>query len=197
MSATYIVSTLNTDFTTDIENLVIAYLYQEWSLTGNLAKPALAHGEGQDIEFRPGFDRGRPSFQVLCVQTDTEVIGRADVSNRSWQMLTRLEITVITNVMGDLDNVRPELGYMEREVQRILNQYQTIPTFDIPGIYHMEFMGQTRIYDDIYVGASGQSQVRGGRGGSGGRSGTGPSWDKTRWKSLIRAEVRYVKDDIS
>lgn len=192
MSATYIVSGLSTDFTTDIENLVIAYIYQEWSLTGNLVKPAAATGEANDIEFRPGFDRGRPSFQVLCIQTDTEIVGRKDISQRSWEMLTKLEITVITNVLNDLDNVRPELGYMEREVQRILNQYQF---GDITGINEMEFTGQTRVYDDIIAGGSGSNQVRGAR-GSTSRS-VSANWTQSKWRTRIFGQVRYYKDNIA
>lgn len=184
------------DFDTDIENLVIDYIFQEWSFVAPslLAKPAQPHGGNQgtvsqNIEFRPGFDRGRPAFQVLCIQTDTEVMA-ADTSIRSWNFKTRLEITVITNIMEDIDNVRPELGQMEREVQRILNQYRQ---GDIEGIDTMMFTGQSRIYDDIIVG-TGNQQVRGSRGGT--RS-TGSNWSQSRWKSKIFAECSYWKDDIS
>ena len=194
MSVSYGVSGTSpfSDFTTDLENLVITYIYTKWSLTGNLAKPLFEHATGQDLEFRPGFDRGRPSFQVLCIQTDTEVRAKQDVAQRSWEMVTRLEITVITNVLNDLDNVRPELGRMEREVQRILNQYKD---GDIVGIDRMYFTGQTRVYDDIVAGGTGSNLVRGSR-GSGGRS-SGANWQTQRWKTRIFAECVYYKDDIS
>lgn len=197
-SPDYVVSGTSplSDFDTDIENLVIEYIFDEWSFTDPslLAKPDEMHGgnqgsNSQNIEFRSGFDRGRPAFQVLCIQTDTEVMA-ADVSMRSWNFKTRLEITVISNIMEDIDNVRPELGQMEREVQRILNQYRQ---GDIEGIDTMQFTGQSRIYDDIIVG-TGAQQVRGSRGS---RTSTASNWAQSRWKSKLYAEVTYWKDDIS
>lgn len=177
------------DFALDIENLVIAYIYLKWSIA-DPAKPAAPHGEGQNIEFRPGFDRGTPSYQILCIQTDTEVMN-ADTSERSWKFKTRLEITVITNIMDDIDNVKPQLGYMEREVQRILNQYRY---GDITSVDRLRFTGQARIYDDLISGGTGNNQIRGSRGST--RS-TSADWATSRWKTRIFAECEYWKDDIS
>lgn len=194
MSVTYGVAGTSpfSDFGVDLENLVIQYIYDQWSFTtpSIIAKPAFPHAEGQDIEFRPGFDRGRPAFQVLCIQTSTDVLETTN-ARRSWHFVTKLEITIITNIMDDIDNVKPELGYMEREVQRIINQYQ-YP--EIPGITEMMFTGQARIYDDIISGANTNPQVRG---GGGGRGSSGTNWSSSRWKSRLYCDVHYYKDDIS
>lgn len=194
MSVTYGVAGTSpfSDFSTDLENIVIQYIYDEWSFVApsQIAKPLAMHGEAQNIEFRPGFDRGRPAFQVLCIQTSTDVLEETS-ARRSWHMVTKLEITVITNIMDDLDNVKPELGQMEREVQRILNQYKY---GDIEGIHEMMFTGQTRIYDDIISGANTNPQVRGGS--SAGRGGGGASWSTSRWKTRIFADCHYWKDNI-
>jgi len=183
------------DFAVDLENIVIEYIFNEWSYTSpsQIAKPIAQHGEVQDIEFRPGFDRGTPSFQVLCIQTSTEVLETSN-AERSWHFLTHLEITVITNIMDDIDNVKPELGQMEREVQRILNQYKY---GDIEGIDRMVFTGQTRIYDDIISGANTNPQVRGQTSRGGGSGGGGANWASSRWKTRLYADCHYWKDDIS
>ena len=183
------------DFATDLENIVIQYIYDRWSFISpsQLAKPAAMHGEGQNIEFRSGFDRGAPSFQVLCVQTSTDVVEQTS-ARRSWHFVTRLEVTVITNIMDDIDNVKAELGQMEREVQRILNQYKLGDISGIP-ITEMMFSGQARIYDDIISGANSNPQVRGNSGGRG--SSGGVSWATSRWKTRLYAECHYYKDDIS
>lgn len=198
MSATYGVAGTSpfADFSQDIENIIIDYLYQEWSIL-DPAKPSSKTGIGQNIEFRPGFDRGMPTYQVLCIQTDTEVTPH-DVSIRSWKFVTRVEITVITNKMGDIDNVKPQLGYMEREVQRILNQYNP---YEIPGIINVSFQGQTRVYDDIIAGSMRNPQIRGSRGGSTKSTTTSSggvgNWFTSRWKTRIFADIEYYKDDIS
>jgi|SRR5687768_8213725 len=178
------------DFSQDLENLLIQYIYDEWSIA-DPAKPAAKQGFGQTIEFRPGFDRTTPAYQVLCIQTDTETV-EADTSQRSFKFLTRFEITVITNIMGDLDNVQPQLGYMEREIQRIINQYRYQ---DIPGIVNLAFRGQARVYDDIVAGANRSPTIR----GSSIKSQTTDTSNAltTRWKTRIYAEAEYYKDDIS
>jgi hypothetical protein len=192
MSVTYGVSGSSpfADFSQDLENILIQYIYDRWGIA-DPAKPPLKQGFGQDIEFRPGFDRGTPTYQVLCIQTDTETL-EADTSQRSFKFLTRFEITIITNRMGDLDNVQPQLGYMEREVQRIINQYRYL---DIPGIVNLVFRGQTRVYDDIIAGANSSPTIR----GSSIKSQTTEtsSWPTTRWKTRLFVEAEYYKDDIS
>jgi len=194
MSVTYGVAGTSPfrDFTADLENYVIQYIFDEWSIA-DPAKPVNPHGESNKIEFRPGFDRGAPPYQVLCIQTNTDVLETSN-AEKSWHMVTHLEITVITNIMEDIDNVKPQLGYMEREVQRILNQFRYM---DIEGIERMMFTGQARVYDDIISGANSNPQVRGSQGGRGSSSGGGTSWATSRWKTRLYADCYYWKDDIS
>jgi hypothetical protein len=66
--------------------------------------------------------------------------------------------------------ISPQLGYMEREIQRILMQYRT---GDIPGIKDLYWYGGARVYD------------------------AGDSFAQSDWRSMVRSRIIYEKIDIS
>ena len=184
------------EFDTDIEDIVVDYLFDEWSLSEPPAiptptpaqlrkpyKPALPHAAGQDLNFFPGFPRRSAPYEILCIQTDT-IPSEPDNSQHSWKMTTTLEITM-TAVRITNDNIDPELGNMEREVERIINQYRP---YEIEGISNMMFKGRSRIYDDTIAGGRTMQTVRGGSQGA-----TGAFTKK--WVSRIYCDVTYYKVD--
>lgn len=175
------------EFTTDIEDIIIDYLFDEWSIVApnKPVKPALVHAANQDLNFFAGFPRRSAPYEVLCIQTDTTV-SEPDVSRHSWKMTTTVEITITATRISN-DNVDVELGNMEREIERILNQYQP---YEIAGISDMMFRGRSRIYDDTIAGGRTSQTVRRGSQGS-----TGP-FTKT-WISRIYCDVTYYKVDTS
>lgn len=187
MSATYGVSGSSpfADFTTDFEDLVLQYLYNEWSIS-DPAKPAAMQGNNQDLEFRPGFRRNRPAYQVLCIQTDTPPPEDQEVSRRSWKFMTSLEITIVVRRINR-DNIDPQLGNMEREVQRIISQYRKD---DIPGIVDMFYRGQARVYEDTIAGGTRSSTIRESSQGA-------QNAFSTVWQTRVYCDIMYYKDDIT
>lgn len=189
MSVTYGVggTTPFEDFTSDIEDIIVQYLYDEWSITTprKPVKPALPHAAGQDLNFFPGFPRRSAPYEVLCIQTDTMSM-EPDNSQHSWKFMTSLEITMVA-VRITNDNIDPELGNMEREIERIINQYRP---YEIEGIANLIFKGRSRIYDDTVAGGRTSQTIRGGSQGVSG------AFSKT-WKSRIYCDVHYYKVDTS
>lgn len=183
----YQVPALSSDFTADFEDLVIQYLFTKWSIS-NPGKGATKTGtDGTKVQFRPGFSDYAHPFQVLCLQTTTRVANMNDPY--SWHMFTGVEIRIIRAYEPTRDNIAVELGNMEREVERIINEYTMN---DINGIQDFIFISRSRDYGNLSrTTATAKRNVL----GTGGIVG-GASWANSTWESVTMAEVSYYKERI-
>lgn len=171
MPATYIVPELGTDFTQDFEDLLIAYIFSKWGITAPQKGSSVTHADAV-IHFRPGFPSWRKPFEVLALQTTTEVMEVLE-HQRMWLQKTTVEVTLTAmriqkdNIDSDPDTVG-NLGNMERELQRIVRQYIT-DTGKITGIMQLTFDGGSRVYEP------------------------GDNFAKSNWKSVWRVGMMYAK----
>lgn len=152
------------DFSTDFEDMLINYVYQEWGIA-DPPKPANMVGDTK-IQFRPGFPAYNTPYEVLCLQHETTLIDK--VSAQQYHYQTVCEIRLVENHIKR-DQVDPQLGNMEREIQRIVNQHKYN---EIPGIHRILYLSSRRLYDprDTYA--------------------------KSRWESVIRVGMNYIKVNI-
>lgn len=146
----WVVPSLQQDFTTDLEDLVIAYIQSKWSL----ADPATT-----DIGFRPGFFDYTKTYEVCSLQTMT-VTRREDIPH--YIFVTDIPIYCRARRLNtDEDPTAPlaVLDLMEIEVRRIAFTYRT---YDIPGIDQMVYDGFERIYNptDDYAKSDWSSVTR-------------------------------------
>src|SRR5687768_3836905 len=139
MVVTWIVPELGAAyFTEPFENLLIQYIYDKWSLVDPKfpEKPALMQGATEDIHFRPGYLAEQPTYQILCIQRQTErVSDPLMIGMTAYLMLTTCEVLVrmkrLLPANADEDEaqlgIEPELWNMEQEVLRIVGQYGQNP----------------------------------------------------------------------
>ena len=183
MPTTWIVPELGAAyFTQPFENLLIQYIYDEWSLVNpNLpVKPALMQGADSDIHFRPGYLADQPTYQILCIQRQTERVGDPlMIGQTALSLITTCEVLVrmkrLTPANADDDmalGIDPELWNMEQEVLRIVGQYQQNPQ-DIPGIKNLLYLGHQRLDEP------------------------NPTWSKSEWRTLFRIGMWYEVRDVS
>ncbi len=169
--STYIVPELAADFNKDFEDMLIDYIFSKWSINAP-AKGATVTAEAADLHFRPGFPSNRKPFEVLALQTVTDVIQDIEI-NRAWYQRTTVEVTLTAmRIQKDNIDAAPDtvgnLGNMERELQRIVRQYIT-DSGKITGIMNMTFDGGGRIYE------------------------TTDNFAKSNWKSVWRVGMWYTK----
>lgn len=174
---TYQVPGLSADFTTDFEDLVLTYLFTKWSISGSNKpqKGLTAQDVSADLRFKPGFPDNLKPYEVNCLRTDTTVANRNDPN--SWHLFTTVEIRLTATRLSK-DNVDPELGNMEREVQRIINSY---PINDINGIQDLIYLGDSRDYGTASTAT-----------GTGIR--TPMTWASSRWSTVVRVNLSYYKE---
>ena len=165
MSATWVVPELNTDFTTDFEDLLIDYIFAKWAIT-NPAKGTQAQpdpiAEPDRVSFKAGFPDYFRAYECNCLQTTTRVLETFGKSR--WVFATQVQVLLrMKRLDRDSIEVNPQLTYMEQEIQRIVAQYKPDPN-DIPGIKDLSFVfpaSVVRIYDatDNYAKADWRSVV--------------------------------------
>lgn len=175
------------DFTTDFEDLVLQFLYNQWSIS-NPAKDTTGKTgvDGSKVQFRPGFPDYSKPFEVLCLQTNTRV---ADLNDPfSWHFFTQIEIRIVRAYEAQRDNIAPELGNMEREVERIINTYTPNA---INGIQDIIYHGRQRDYGNLArTTATAKRNVLPGSAGIV----SAASWANSTWESVVFCELSYYKE---
>ena len=167
-------------FTQPFENLLIQYIYNEWSIA-NPAKPAEMQGADQDMTFRPGYLAEQPTYQILTVQRETNPIGDPlMIGQTALSLLTTVEVMIrmrrLIPANADPDEpifgIDPQYWNMEQEVLRIVGQYDKNPQ-DIAGIKNLIFLGMNRLDDP------------------------NPTWAKSEWRTVMRVGMWYEVRDVS
>lgn len=172
MSATYVVAGLVGDFITDFEDLVLSYIFAEWSISAP-AKGTTPQDTNATLRFKAGMPDGLKPYEINALQLETRVSDKNDP--QSWHFFTDVEIRITAERIAR-DNIDPELGNMEREVQRIINQY---PDQDIPGISDLIFNRMLRDYIGNTRSATGRRTVT-----------TALS---SKWSSVTTVSLSYYK----
>ena len=87
--------------------MILDYIYDQWSLSGNLAKPATITGINNKIEFRRGFPSDFKSLTVTAVQGRTQVREYIQLGQKRLSMQTQvlITLTVQTINLDDPDDV--------------------------------------------------------------------------------------------
>jgi len=182
MVVTWIVPELgNNYFTEPFENMLIQYIYDEWSIA-DPQKGASMQTSESDIVFRPGYLAEQPTYQVLAIQRQTEPVGDNPlmISRTALSLMTTCEVLLrmkrLVSANADEDEMQlgidPQLWNMEQEVLRIVGQYGKNPQ-DIAGIKNMLYLGHQRLDEP------------------------NPTWSKSEWRTLFRIGLWYEVRDVS
>ena len=168
--STWVVPEIGDDFTNDFEDIIIAYLYDKYSIS-NPSKDATPHTEdGEKVSFKAGFpDYFRP-YEICCVQTRTELIEKI---NGKHLFTTGLDVMIrMKRIDRDAIDTEPELENMEDEIQRIVENYAPE---DIIGFKDLVYDSPSvqRVYNAT------------------------DNFAKSDWRSVIRIKVFYEKEDVS
>lgn len=159
---TVVVPELNTDFEFDYEEILIQYIYDNWSIS-DPPKPSAMEAQGEPLKFSVGFfDFNRP-YNIVAIQTTT-VPNEVGDNGRRYQIFTTVEMGIRMRRLAK-NKVDPQLKNMEREVKRIVMDYVNL--HDITGIKQMLWAGQERIY------------------------GAGDDYAKSDWRSVVRVNLYY------
>lgn len=161
--STFVVPELSTtDFTSDFDELVRGYIATKYSLTDP--------PNDDNMKIKVGFPVFDRPYCISILETDTLTPDYTNGRRRAF-LSTGIEVYIRMERLDQAGTeIDPQLGYMERELQRIAMQYRN---GDIPGIKDMYWDGGSRIYNAT------------------------DSYAKSDWRSLIRFRLLYEKIDIS
>lgn len=162
--STFVVPEIQTDFPSDFDEMVRAYIYNEYLLTDpDKTTPNL-------LKIKVGFFDYKLPYEIAILEVDTDPPQYPNGRRRAYTQTT-IEIHIrMKRLPRSETEISPQLGMIEREVQRILMQYKSQ---DIPGIKDLYWAGGTRVYN------------------------AGDSYAQSDWRSLVRARIIYEKIDIS
>ena len=172
--STWVVPELGTDFSEDFEDIIIQYIFDNWTATepekGSQMKTDY-ESEPDTISFKAGFpDYFRP-YECAIIQTRTEPIEKI---NGKWVFTTGLDIMLrMKRIERDAIEVDPQLENMEMEIQRIVEAYQPNEITGIKDIIYDDNISAERVYN--------------------GRD----NWAKSDWRSIVHIKVFYEKEDTS
>ena len=173
---TWVVPEIGTDFTEDFEDLVIQHIFDEWTETnpgkGAALKPDTTT-ENDKISFKTGFPEYSRPYECCVIKTSTEVLEQFSGKSR-FAFLTGLDIMLrMKRLNRDAPAADPQLENMEREVMRIMTTYKHN---DILGIKDLVFKNPdsvVRVYNAT------------------------DSWATSDWRSLVRIQVFYEKQNLT
>jgi hypothetical protein len=160
MTPSITIPEIATEQTGDWDKLVLAYLFANWTQT-NPAKGSaqIDNSDEKFVRFRLGFPDYTHAYEINILETDTQpqIMGHG---YRYW-MQTTLLIGIRMKRL-DRDRADPQLGFMEREIQRLAMTYITFATQQIPGVKEMNWGGQSRIYNasDNYAKSDWRTEAR-------------------------------------
>ena len=170
MSSTYGVPELQVsptdipDFTSDFDEMLRAYIATKY----NISDPDKA--TPNTLKIKVGFFDYKLPYEIAILEKETEQ-PRFLNGRRNIYVQTLMEIHIrMKRLARSETEISPQLGYMEREIQRIAMQYRNQ---DIVGIKDVVPAGGGRVYD-------GQD-----------------SYAQSDWRSVVRVILQYQKSDIS
>jgi hypothetical protein len=164
---TVVVPELGEDFEDDYEEILIDYIFDNWSISDPV-KPAEKETLGAPIKFHVGFfDFNRP-YEIVALQGQsipTEILD----NGRRYEIVTNVEVGIRMRRLSK-NKPDPQLKNMEKEVKRIVMDYVNLK--DIAGIKNMLWNGQERVYqgNDDYA--------------------------KSDWRSIVRINLQYENQSI-
>ena len=142
--------------------MVAAYINTKWGI----ANPA----NDDNMDIKVGFLKYDRPYCIAILETDTSPPDYTNGRRRAY-LSTGIEVYIRMERLDQASTqIDPQLGNMERELQRISMQYKT---GDITGIKDMYWDGGGRIYNAT------------------------DSYAKTDWRSFIKYRLLYEKIDIS
>lgn len=149
----------------DWDKLVLDYIFTNWTLT-NPPKGTTMIDELDThfVRFRLGFPDYTSAYEINILETETI----PTILNHGWRywMQTTLLIGIRMERL-DPDRPDPQLGLMEREIQRLAMTYITFATQQIPGVKEMNWGGQQRVYNG------------------------NDEWNKSDWRSEAKITITY------
>lgn len=152
------------DFERDFDEMVRDYIYTEYALTDPDKTAA------NTIKFKVGFFDYKLSYEIAILQRETDPPQYSNAARIAFTHTT-MEIHMrMKRLSRSETEISPQLGRMEREIERIAMQYRT---GDIAGIKAMIWAGSERIYN------------------------AGDSFAQSDWRSMVRVRLQYQKVDIS
>jgi hypothetical protein len=164
MSTFVVPELVTTDFTSDFDELVRAYIYTKYALADPLKTTANL------LKIKVGFFDFKLPYEIAVIELDTDMPQYPNGRRRAYTS-TGMEIHIrMKRLSRSETEISPQLGMMEREIQRIAMQYRPQ---DIAGIKDMVWVGGTRIYN------------------------AGDSYATSDWRSMVRVRLLYEKIDIS
>jgi hypothetical protein len=167
MTATIAIPETAAEQTGDWDKLVLAYLFANWTLT-NPAKGStpIDQSNPRFVRFRAGFPDYSHAYEINILETESPV----QPMNHGWRYWFQTTLLIgIRMERLDPDRPDPQLGFMEREIQRLAMTYITFATQQIPGVKEMNYAGQTRVYNGT------------------------DDWAKSDWRSEARINITYEK----
>lgn len=152
------------DFTSDFDEMVRSYIATKYSLADPDKTTA------NTLKIKVGFFDYKLPYEIAILERETDppqwLSGRRVIFNH-----TTMEIHIrMKRLARSETEISPQLGYMEREIQRIAMQYRNQ---DILGIKDMIFAGGERVYNSP------------------------DSFATSDWRSMVRVRLQYQKVDIS
>ena len=154
MTIQWLVPDLNADFSEDFEDLLIDYIYQKWSITdpakGTTMRPDNLT-EPDRVSFHAGFPDYHRPYEITTLKTVTGPTEPPELGKSRFFFATTVLVSLrMKRIERDTIEVDPQLGNMEREVERLVATYHPHDPQDIPGIKDLYFdfpLTVQRIYD--------------------------------------------------
>lgn len=161
--STWIVPLLGTDFTNDFDKMIIDYIQINYDI------PDPDKTTADYFRFATGFYDYNQPYEITAIEQDTRP--EIPLDTRGFYMSTAVDINIRMQRLTP-NGADPQLGYMEREVIRIIGQYRP---HNIVGISDIKWDGGNRVYGHI----------------------VGDDYAETDWRTLVRCRLFYEKRDIS
>lgn len=163
MSTFVVPELVSTDFTSDFDELLRGYIATKYTLSD----PALA---SNTLKIKVGFFDYKLPYEIAILERETDPPQFLNGRRRAY-FQTTMEVWIrMKRLARSETEISPQLGYMEREIERITFQYRNQ---DIPGIKDVVPAGGGRVYDGT------------------------DSYAQTDWRSMVRVRLQYEKADIS
>lgn len=136
MVDSWVVAPLSQDFSQDFDKLLIAYLENKYSI----ADPDKDNTPDKNIVFKFGFFTFETPYEITVLEQETAI--DQYVNPYTYMMGTAMDINIRMERL-DPNGTDPQLGYMRREIVRILGAY--VP-YEIPGILELRWVGGNPYY---------------------------------------------------
>jgi len=163
----WVVPFLGTDFSNDFEDMVLQYVFDKWDIDDPPKGADLVTNDRDEIKFHPGLYDYKKTYEICAVQTVTNPLQHT-MHGRLIQFQTEVRIMIRMKRLAK-DGIDDQLGFMEREVNKIARHFR--PN-DIPGIDKMDVTMFDRVYQE-------------------------DEWQQSNWRSFVNIAIQYWKQDIS